>query len=143
MDSSTGAHLTAADLRVSLLRLARRVRAEKADADLTDAQLSVLATLERRGPQSLKALAELERVQPPSMTRTVGCLAERGLLERRPDPKDGRQAIVDLTPSGRAAVLETRRRRDLWLGRRLEELDPAERELLAAASEILRRIAER
>lgn len=134
--------LTAADLRISLLRVARRVRAEKSDADLTDAQFSVLATLDRRGPLSLRVLAEYERVQPPSMTRTAGHLGERGLIERRPDPADGRQAIVDLTPAGRTAVTETRRRRDAWLGRRLEGLDDDERAVLAAASEILRRIAE-
>lgn len=134
--------LTAADLRISLLRVARRVRAEKSDADLTDAQFSVLATLDREGPLSLRALARRERVQPPSMTRTAGHLADRGLIERRTDPADGRQAIVELTAAGRAAVTETRRRRDVWLGRRLAELDDDERAVLATASEILRRIGE-
>ncbi|MFI7585632.1 MarR family winged helix-turn-helix transcriptional regulator [Spongisporangium articulatum] len=133
--------LTAADLRVALLRLARRVRAEKADSELTDTQFSLLAALDRRGRATLKALAEFERVQPPSMTKTVAHLVDRGLVTRSRDPDDGRQAFVELTAAGHAAVDETRRRRDAWLGMRLAALDDRERAVLADATEIMRRIA--
>jgi DNA-binding MarR family transcriptional regulator len=132
----------AADLRISLMRAGRRIRAEKADVDLSDGQYSVLAVLDRTGPSSPRELADFERVQPPSMTRTIGCLEERGLVTRTPHPQDRRQVVVELTASGRSTVQETRSRRDAWLARRLAELDPAEREVLAAASRILRRIAD-
>ncbi|WP_088285612.1 MarR family winged helix-turn-helix transcriptional regulator [Kineosporia sp. A_224] len=131
----------AAELRPALMRTVRRIRAEKADADLTEAQYSVLALLDREGPQSPRALAAYERVQPPSMTRTVAALADLGLVTRSEHPDDGRQVVVALTAAGTATIRETRRRRDAWLARRLAELTPAERETLAAASEILRRIA--
>ena len=134
--------LQAAELRVSLMRVARRLRAEKSDQDLTDGQFSVLALLDRNGPLTPRALAEFERVQPPSMTRTLAALLERGAIDRVGDAADRRQVIVRLTPAGSLAVEETRRRRDAWLSRRLDDLDPKERAVLAEASEILRRIAD-
>jgi DNA-binding MarR family transcriptional regulator len=134
--------LQAAELRVSLLRVARRLRAEKSDAELSDGQFSVLAVLDRGGPLTARALAEYERVQPPSMTRTLVGLEERGLIRRTGDPADRRQSIVQLTETGTLAVKETRRRREAWLARRLAALQPNERAVLAEASEILRRIAD-
>ncbi|GAB6900483.1 MarR family winged helix-turn-helix transcriptional regulator [Kineosporia succinea] len=130
------------ELRVSLMKVTRRLRAEKSDSELTDSQLSVLAVLDRRGPLTPRALSDFERVQPPSMTRTLAALADRGLVNREPDPADGRQIIVRITGSGVAAVTETRRQRDAWLARRLADLDPDERAVLATASQILRRIAD-
>jgi len=134
--------LQAADLRVSLLRVARRLRAEKSDHELSDSQFSVLAALDRQGPLTPRALAEFERVQPPSMTRTLAGLLERGLVDRTEDPADRRQAIVRLAEPGALAVKQTRLRRTAWLARRLADLDPKERAVLAEASEILRRIAD-
>ena len=131
----------AADLRVAVLRTARRLRLEKSDADLTDSQFSVLALLDREGPQTPRDLAGHERVQPPSMTRTLAALADAGLVVRSEHPDDGRQVVVTLTDAGAAVVRETRRRRDAWLARRLAELTPDERATLAAAGDILRRIA--
>jgi DNA-binding MarR family transcriptional regulator len=131
----------AAELRVSLMRVVRRLRAEKSDQDLTDTQYAVLAVLDRYGPMSPGELAERERVQPPSMTRIVAALAELGLVTRTAHPLDRRQVVVTLAPEGAAVVRETRRRRDAWLALRLAELTPAEREILAEASEILRRVA--
>lgn len=131
----------AADLRVALMRTVRRLRAEKSDEDLSDATYSVLAVLDRLGPLTPRDLAGIEKVQPPSMTRTVAWLHERGLVSREDHPQDGRQVLVGLTPVGRGIVRETRRRRDAWLARRLADLDPDERAVLTTASEILRRIA--
>jgi DNA-binding MarR family transcriptional regulator len=133
----------AADLRVVLARSQRRIRAERSDADLNDIQFSVLAALERHQPMTPRQLAEHERVQPPSMTRVVASLVERGFATRSSHPDDGRQALVAITAAGRGEVRETRRRRDAWLARRLAELSPSERAVLADAAEILRRIATR
>jgi DNA-binding MarR family transcriptional regulator len=118
------------------------LRAEKSDHELSDSQFSVLALLDRRGPLTPRALAELERVQPPSMTRTLSALLERGLVDRIADPADRRQAFIQLTGDGSVAVQETRKQRDVWLARRLADLDPKERAVLAEAAEILRRIAD-
>jgi len=124
------------------MRVARRLRAEKSVQELTDGQFSVLALLDRNGPLTPRVLAEHERVQPPSMTRTLAGLLARGLIDRAGDPTDRRQVIVGLTESGTRAVEETRQRRDAWLDRRLIDLEPKERAVLAEASEILRRIAD-
>ena len=139
---SPGLGALAADLRVALARSVRRMRAEKSDEELSDGQYSVLAYLDRTGPATPRALAEYERVQPPSITRTLATLGELGLVTREAHPVDGRQVIVRLTPHGRAVVRETRRRRDAWLARRLADLDPAERQVLADAAQLLRRIAD-
>ena len=137
-----GAATLAADLRVALLRCTRRIRAEKSDLELSDTQYSVLSVLDRIGPLTLRELADHERVQPPSMTRAVNGLADRGLAARSDHPLDGRQVLVAVSEAGRAELRETRRRRDAWLARRLAELDPADRAVLAAAKDVLRRIAD-
>jgi DNA-binding MarR family transcriptional regulator len=129
------------DLRVALMRVVRRVRAEKADDDLSDSQYGVLAFLDRHGPATPGALAEFERVRPPSMTRTIAALADLGLVARDAHPDDGRQVLVRLTEPGRATVHDTRVRRNVWLADRLAALDPAERAALATAADVLRRIA--
>lgn len=131
----------AAELRVALMRTARRLRAEKSSEDITDGQYSVLAVLDSRGPMTPRELADHEHVQPPSMTRTIAALVEAGLATRAPHPDDGRQVLVAASATGSTAVHETRRRRNAWLARRLAELEPREREVLAEAAQILRRVA--
>jgi DNA-binding MarR family transcriptional regulator len=137
-----GAASLAAELRVSVLRTARRLRAEKSDAELSDTAYSVLARLDHLGPLTPSELADHERVQPPSMTKVIAGLVARGLVTRSEHPHDRRQAVVSLTAVGRSEVKETRRRRDAWLARRLAELEPEQRRVLAEASGILRRIAD-
>src|SRR6478735_10443105 len=132
----------ASELRVAVGRASRRIRAERGDAGLPDNQFSVLLWIEKRGPLTPGQLAELERIQPPSMTRTVNCLAEAGLVAKEAHPTDGRAVVVSLTDSGRAEIAETRRRRDTWLAQHLATLTPDERAQLAAAADILRRLAD-
>jgi len=131
----------AGDLRIAIGRASRRIRAERGAAGLTDPQFTVLAWLTKDGPMSPGQLAERERIQPPSMTRTVNGLAELGLVAKAEHPTDGRQVVVSLTDAGVAEVRETRRRRDAWLAGRLATLTPDERTLLVDAAELLRRIA--
>ena len=132
----------AADLRLALVRVVRRVRVEKSDDALSDGQYAVLAALDRHGALTSAALAEHERVRPPSMTRTVACLLDAGLVDRTAHPEDGRAQMIALTPTGQSAVDETRRLRDDWLGRRLAELDEADLAVLARATDILNRVAD-
>lgn len=133
----------AAELRVAVLRGARRLRRERSSDDITDGQYSVLAALDRSGPTTPRALADSERVRPPSMTRTLNALAEAGLVLRTDHPDDGRQVLVALTDAGARHVKETRRRRDAWLAARLAELAPADREVLARAAVLLQGLAAR
>jgi len=128
-------------LRVSVLRLARRLRQEGQRDGLTPSQLSVLATVDKRGPLTLGELAAAERVQPPSMTRIVAALEAAGQLSRSADPSDGRVALVATTRAGRAAMTAIRRRRDAWLEQRLRELPAADLETLRRAAAVLERLA--
>ena len=132
----------AADLRVALGRANRRVRAERGSAGLSDPQFSVLALLTRNGPMTPGQLADADLVQPPSMTRTVNCLVDLGLVSKGENPADGRQVVVSLTERGQAEVRETRRRRNAWLAQRLSELTPDDRLVLSRAAALLRGIAE-
>jgi DNA-binding MarR family transcriptional regulator len=128
------------DLRLSVMRLARRIRLEKAGDDLTDARLSALSVLRSEGPQTLGSLSEHERVSPPSMNRTVGALVELGYVSRVTSP--GRKVIIDLTADGEAVVAETRRRRTAWFHRQLDGLGDDELDLLHKATPLLRRLSD-
>jgi DNA-binding MarR family transcriptional regulator len=121
----------ASQLRVSVMRLARRLRNERhPDNPLGVGAISVLGLLLRHGESTVGQLATHERVQPPSMTRTVNCVVEEGYAVRRPSETDGRSTLVAISDKGRDIVLADRRRRDAWLARQLKDLSPAERELL-------------
>ena len=133
----------ASALRISVMRLARRMRSER-DPDnelLPVGQLSVLGTLKRNGESTVGELAVIERVQPPSMTRTVNCLDEAGYVVRRKHETDGRQVVVALSERGHEVLAADRRRRDVWLAQRLRELTRDERALLRQAAPILERLA--
>lgn len=127
----------AGDLRIAVMRLARRLRHERVDLDLTMTQLSALAALERCGPTTPGHLAAVERVQPPSMTRVLGGLVDRGLVLRAPHPTDGRQVLVEVTPEATAMLKADRRRREAWLAQRLAMLDDDQRRALEAALPVL------
>ena len=134
-------------LRISVSRLARRLRVERlvpelAEPALSDTQLAALATLERHGAMTPGELAEHEKVQPPSMTRVIAALADWELVTRSPDPTDRRQVILSVTSSGRELVQQVRRRREVWLARRLAELTPQERAALLAAAPILEKLSQ-
>jgi DNA-binding MarR family transcriptional regulator len=130
------------ELRLSVQRLARRIRSMQADEDVTEGQRTALFALSKNGPQTLGSLSEYERVRPPSMNRTVNALVEAGLVTRETASDDGRKVTIDLTEAGRAFIKETRRRRDAWFTTRLAALSPADREIMYAAGRIMRELAE-
>ena len=133
----------ASGMRLAVMRLARRMRAERADTDLTVSQLAALATVERHGPLTPGELAGHERVRPPSMTKIITSLELAGLLLRAPHPSDGRQVLLTITPEGSALLREDRRRREAWLARQLGDLDPDDVEVLRRAIGVLERLASR
>ena len=140
MPTTTRTAELASVLRVSVMRLSRRLRFERPDSGLSLTQLSALGTLDRHGPLTPRELADHEKVQPPSMTRVLAGLEERGLIDRTPHESDGRQHRVSLTRQGIDLLREDRRRREEWLACRLAELTPEEREVLRAATVLLERI---
>jgi DNA-binding MarR family transcriptional regulator len=132
----------ASALRVSLARLTRRLRSERdPENELSIGQLSVLGALYRHGECSIGELAVQERVQPPSMTRTVNFLEGSGYVVRRKHDTDGRQVVITLADKGTRTLEADRRRRDAWLAQRLRELTPEERSVLRQAAPILERLA--
>jgi DNA-binding MarR family transcriptional regulator len=135
---------TAAQLRLGIVRTARRLRQEAATeaTGLTPTSTSALATIERHGPLTPSELAKLERVKRPTVTRTLGCLDREGLIERTPDPADGRSALVSVNAAGRERLRRLRSRKNAYLARRMREMPDADVEALERAAQILERMLE-
>jgi DNA-binding MarR family transcriptional regulator len=133
-------------LRISVSRLARRLRAERLakglEPGLSDTQLAALAALERHGAMTPGELAEHEKVQPPSMTRVIAALEDRGLVMRAAHATDRRQVVLTATDAGRLVVQQARRLREAWLAQRLGELTAQERALLRQAAPILEKLSQ-
>lgn len=123
------------DLRLACMRVSRRVRFETS-AEIAPHQFSVLARLDK-GSLTLKDLAATERVSPPSMSRTVTGLVERGWVTRTDDPDDGRLVVLSLNQDGSDVLAAERAKRDAWIAERLDHLSAAERAVLAKATDIL------
>ncbi|MET8835302.1 MarR family transcriptional regulator [Micromonospora sp. NPDC004540] len=131
----------APQLRDAITRLNRRVRQARPVGDLTVTQLSALTSLKLAGALTPRELADIERVQPPTMTKIVAKLEERGLVQRTPHPTDGRQVILAATEGGRAVLDQFERARNEWLASRLAALTEEERDTLQRAADILQGIA--
>lgn len=136
----------ASALRISVSRLARRLRAERRseglEPDLSDTQLAALAALERHSAMTPGELADHEKVQPPSMTRVITVLEDRGLVMRAPHASDRRQVVLTVTEYGREVVQQSRMLREVWLAKRLRELTPQERSALRAAAPVLEKLSQ-
>jgi DNA-binding MarR family transcriptional regulator len=129
----------AADLRLALGRLVRRVRAE---SSVPLGQLAVLGLLERDGPQSTADLAAAQLVRHQSMARTVSLLVRAGAVDQRADPSDGRKTVLRITPAGLLLLEHERERRVDWLARAIaEELGEEELPALVRATDLLARLA--
>jgi DNA-binding MarR family transcriptional regulator len=94
---------------------------------------SVLATLRDGGPQRVTALATAESIAQPSMTTLLSRLERDGLVERGPDPADARAVLATITAEGLERLTTIRAARAAIIEARLAELDPEDRNALAAA----------
>lgn len=140
MASSVDVSLTASELRVVLGQLMRRLRAEHR---FSLAHGAVLGRLDREGAMSTSDLAAAERVRPQSMAQTVSELEADGLISRRPDPADGRRALLELTDKGRATLQVDREQREGWLIQAIADgFDDREQRILAEAVPLLARLAD-
>ncbi len=119
------------------IHLLRWLREADRASPLSAAQLSALSVLVYHGPLSLTALADAEQVRPPSASRLVSELEERGLLERRRSAEDRRVVRISATAAGRRLLEEGRQRRLRALRAALEELEPGDRAALEHAVEVL------
>ena len=127
-------------LRLSVMRLARKLRREGSGAEITPTLLAALSTVDRHGPMTVGELATHEQIQKPTVTKIVASLLERELIARTPDPLDGRIAWVRATTEGRLLLQRIRRRHDRYLAGRLKGLTPDELATLERAAEILERL---
>lgn len=143
MDGISGSAVAAArDIRVVFSRLRRRLKDIATDG-LTPSQTAVLTRLWKEGPSTASALAGAEGVRPQSMATILAALGQRGLIERKPDPNDGRRQVVSLTPAGKRRAESGRRAREEWLARAIQErYTEAERRVIVDALSLLERLTE-
>ena len=130
-------------LQVSMGLLLRRLRQVQAEGELTLPESSALARLDRGGPATPSALAKLEQISPQSMGATLGGLEARGLVERRPDPEDGRQVVISATEAGLQALRNRRNARTEHLAQALSTgFTRSELKQLMAVTPLLERLAQ-
>ena len=130
-------------LRASIGLLLRRLRQVQAEGELTLPESAALTRLDRGGPSTASALARLEQISPQSMGATLGALEARGLVERRPDPQDGRRVVLSVTDSGRQVLQDKRNARTERLAKALSAgFTPSELRQLEAAAPLLERLAQ-
>ena len=140
---TTSPDTLAIDLRTAVMRTSRRLRVEATGEIITPGQYAVLALLNGDGPSTLRALADSEHVQAPSMTRIVNALADQGFVTRAPHPDDGRQVRVDITDAGKAVLAEAREQRTAWLAQRVAGLSEEDRGILSRAARIMQEMSGR
>jgi len=141
--NSESAHALAGELRVTIGRLSRRLREHAGLGELSWPQMTVLGRLERDGPATLTALAKAEGVRSQSLGETIAGLKAAGLVTGAPDPNDGRQTVLSVTDACREMIRVSRASREDWLyGALQSKLTPAEQDHLAAAIDLLKRLAD-
>ena len=143
MPQAPDVHEIAGAIRVSIGLLLRRMRQAPADGELTLPESSALTRLDRGGPATSSALARLEQISPQSMGATLSALEARGLVERHPDPADGRRVVTSLSEAGLQALRNKRNARVEQLARALSSgFTDSELQQLMAAAPLLERLAQ-
>jgi DNA-binding MarR family transcriptional regulator len=128
-------------MRAHLGRLKRKLREQASASELTPSQTSVLLRLEKEGAATVSGLARAEGMRPQSMGAIVAELERAGHVRGAPDRNDGRQTLWSLTERCRETIRSGRAARQDWLARRIATLTPKDQDVLAAAVELIERIA--
>jgi DNA-binding MarR family transcriptional regulator len=131
-----------ADFGHAIGLLVRRIRAAPAAHELSWTEAAVMSRLEKDGPATTAELARAESVKPQSMGATIAALEERGLVERKPHPTDGRQVNIELTAKGAGMRKSAKDAKRTWLAQAIGQLREQERETLFAAGRIIQRLLE-
>jgi DNA-binding MarR family transcriptional regulator len=140
---ATRAEALALELHALSGKLKRRLREQASAGDLTPSQMSVLMHLDRHGPTTVTELARAEGVRSQSMGATIAALETAGWVQGSPDPDDGRQTILSLTPACLELIRTGRAARHEWLLRNLKtKFTPQEQEQLAATVKLLNRLVD-
>jgi DNA-binding MarR family transcriptional regulator len=135
--------VAARELRAMFSRLRRKLRELATADDLTPSETAVLIRLIKDGPASTSQLAGAERVRPQSMATTLSGLDRHGLIERKPDPEDGRRQLITLTPRGRKHAESDRKVRDEWLVLAMQDrYTEHERQVINEALSLLQRLTD-
>lgn len=133
----------AAALRVSIGLFLRRIRQAQAEGELTLPEMSAMARIDRGGPTTSSELAKAEQISPQSMGATLGALEARGLIGRRPDPEDGRRAVITLTKEGQQALSDRRNAGTEQIAQALSKsFTPAELKQFMAVAPLIERLAQ-
>ena len=133
----------ALELRTVFRKIKRYLREQGQHGDLTPSQISVVLRLEEGGPATVSGLARAEGMRPQSMSAVMTPLQEAGLVHGAPDPNDGRQTLMSLTPKCLKWLKESRAARQDWLAKRVTlKLSAREQEELRAALELLTKLVE-
>jgi DNA-binding MarR family transcriptional regulator len=133
----------ALDIRTVFRKVKQRLRGQGKHDDLTPSQVSVVLRLEESGPATVSSLARAEGMRPQSMSAVMTPLQQAGLVTGKPDPKDGRQTLMCLTPKCLKWLKQGRAARQDWLARRIsEKLSVREQEKLRAALALLTKLTE-
>ena len=137
------AHEVAAALRLSVGLLLRRMRQARPDGELTLPEAAALTRLGRGGPATPSALARQEQISPQSMGATIAALEARGLVERRPDPADRRQAVIHVTDAGQQKLTDKQNARIAQFAKALSaSFSPEELSQLMTAAPLIERLAQ-
>jgi DNA-binding MarR family transcriptional regulator len=139
-NSSKNSQMVAEQMHSAAIHLLRKLRREDAESGLNAPRLSALSVIVFAGPVTLGDLAAAEQVRPPTMTRIVDALVERGLATRNKNAQDGRSTLIAATAEGRKLLMEGRERRVRALATQIAALDLHEREVLEESAEILKRV---
>ena len=144
MDGISESAVSAArELRVLFSRLRRRLKSVATGGGLTPSQTAVLTRLWKDGASSTSGLATAEQVRPQSMATIVAALDEHGLIQRAPDPDDGRRQVISLTAAGRRRAESDRQVREEWLARAMQErYSERERRIINDALSLLQRLTD-
>jgi DNA-binding MarR family transcriptional regulator len=134
---------TAREVREGVVRLARRLQAQRQDHGVSPTGIAILSRLYRSGTATPKALADAEDAQPQTLTRVLASLEEQGLIGRGADPTDGRHVLLDVTPAGLAILRRHAAAHTSWLTDAMEaELSDVEQEILRLAASLMDRLAD-
>jgi DNA-binding MarR family transcriptional regulator len=135
--------IAVANFAQSIGLLVRRARAASASHELSWTEAAVMGRLAKYGPATTAELARAEGMKPQSMGTTIVALEERGIVERKPHPTDGRQLNVELTAKGAAMRKSSKDAKRTWLVHVISQLDENQRETLFSAGEIIQRLVEK